>query len=400
MLDDGSTQLWPTNPLRSIFPTAHTDDLTRGDTVENVTAVLDHAFGAYRLYPLHERGQPSLQRMERSPPPPSTHLTAPIVRIATFNTNNYFNGHAAKRLFVSRRGPKNWAEYREKRHRLVEALSQLDADILALTEIENDGYGPQSSVADLTTHLAKKTNKPYHFARTPYKALGNDEIRSVILYNADKVSPMGEGKSLLSAPFQRLNRPPLMQTFTLNTPTRAAKSISPITLVVNHFKSKGRCPKPSSTNLNNQDHGEGCWSSTRQQAAQALIQWLTTHALTPKKESVVLLGDFNAHYFEAPLTVFLQSDFINAVPHEHASTTYTYNFRALSGQLDHLFLSRAITDNPLIQYKATVWHRFSDSFSINYRGMSPSEQRIAFDHDPLYIDIYTASPSTSPTPTP
>ena len=111
-------------------------------------------------------------------------------------------------------------------------------------ELENDGYGLYSSIADLTEALSKATGKPFAFAQHSGQQLGGDEIRSAILYNTQNISSIGPALTIAGPPFDRLNRPPLLQSFSIN---RGADIDQTLHIVVNHFKSKGGCPTKTAT---------------------------------------------------------------------------------------------------------------------------------------------------------
>jgi hypothetical protein len=49
-------------------------------------------------------------------------------------------------LLMLYRGADTFKEYEERLVKIVEALVALDASVIGLIEIENDGFGPQSSV--------------------------------------------------------------------------------------------------------------------------------------------------------------------------------------------------------------------------------------------------------------
>jgi predicted extracellular nuclease len=90
----------------------------------------------------------------------------------------------------------------------VQTLLAPDPDILAVTELENDGYGPHSSIASLADALGS----PWRFVSTPGQD-GDDEIRTGLLYRGDRVRTIVEPERLISGPFASAGRPPLAQNF-------------------------------------------------------------------------------------------------------------------------------------------------------------------------------------------
>lgn len=435
-LDDGLIQVRPDKPLRYLSIDNQTitspipPTLLRGDALTHVTAIVDYSFNQYRLLPT----QPyHLQPQQRTTPPnPSPYH----LRIATLNLNNYFNGYIKKfkknhtpfkqqRQFVSRRGPKSESEFIKKKKLIVDTLLAMKADIYAISEIENDGYHPNSSLADLAHALTSQSNVPYHFSQHHSQALGSDEIRVALLYNANTVQPIAQAKTTQLDALGKGNRAPLLQSFQINAkqsqpsqhpkeqkqntpkkhPEKHYEVASPeiFHIVVNHFKSKSGCPKknkmmkksvetPTPIDKNrDQGDGEACWSASRRAAAKQLVTWLNSTGLSPQKDHILLVGDFNAHYFESPLQILYQSGYTNALPHTLAPTSYTYNYKQFSGQLDHILLSQHMIQNTQSsdqKHTFNIWHTFSDQHQNLKHQSRAQSQRIFLDHDPIYIDLF------------
>ncbi len=85
-LDDGRTAQ---NPDPAIHPNGNVFDLTNlfrgGDTVENVTGVMDYSFGLYRIQPTQGADYTNTNGRTASPDAVGGSLT-----VATFNVLNYF----------------------------------------------------------------------------------------------------------------------------------------------------------------------------------------------------------------------------------------------------------------------------------------------------------------------
>ena len=54
------------------------------------------------------------------------------------------------------RGANNEEEFLRQRTKIINAMTQIDADIFGLMEIENDGYDQDSAIADLVNGLNEK----------------------------------------------------------------------------------------------------------------------------------------------------------------------------------------------------------------------------------------------------
>ena len=71
----------------------------------------------------------------------------------------------------------------------MSALKSIDADVYGLMEIANNGYGPNSAIAHLTSALGPdwKYVIPENLDR-----LGSDVIAVAIIYNSKRVKPLNK----------------------------------------------------------------------------------------------------------------------------------------------------------------------------------------------------------------
>ena len=246
-LDDGRTNQ---NPDPAIHPNGAVFDLTNlfrgGDTVADVTGVMDYGFGLYRIQPTQGADYANVNPRTAAPDPVGGRL-----QVATFNVLNYFTtldnsgpicGPSADQ---DCRGADDFIEFTRQRDKIVSAIAAIDADVVGLSEIENNpGDVPTADlVAGLNDLLGAGT---YDYVATG--AVGTDAIRTALIYKPVSVSPSG-AFAVLDSSVDPLfddtrNRPVLAQTFVENA-TGAA-----VTVAVNHFKSKGsacgpgdRCPR-------------------------------------------------------------------------------------------------------------------------------------------------------------
>lgn len=127
-----------------------------GDTLASVTGVIDFGLATnsntgladYRLHPTET---PVFVRSNpRSATPP---LVGGNVKVASFNVLNYFNGDGLGGGFPTSRGASTAAEFSRQKAKIVAALSALNADVVGLMEIENDGDGSRSAIQDLVSGL-------------------------------------------------------------------------------------------------------------------------------------------------------------------------------------------------------------------------------------------------------
>src|SRR5690606_30537154 len=117
-----------------------------GSIVQGVEGILERRHGSWRI----QVEQPlQLQAAERPQPPrvPGT------LKVAAFNLENLFNGDGRGGGFPTKRGARTHAAMQAQLAKLVATVHGLDPDIAALMELENDGYGPESSLAQLVDAL-------------------------------------------------------------------------------------------------------------------------------------------------------------------------------------------------------------------------------------------------------
>lgn len=82
--------------------------------------------------------------------------------------------------------------------KIVSAIRQLDADVLGLMELENDGFGPQSAVKELVDALnaGQAADKQYRFVDPGLPKIGTDAITTGMLYRPSRVKPDGAAQAL------------------------------------------------------------------------------------------------------------------------------------------------------------------------------------------------------------
>ena len=85
--------------------------------------------------------------------------------------------------------------------------------------------------------------------------LGDDQIAVGLIYNRNRVKPIGHAHTITQGPFRSGSRPPLAQVL------EDKQSGQQFTVIVNHFKSKGGCPD-NGPNANQND-GQYGWNQQR-----------------------------------------------------------------------------------------------------------------------------------------
>lgn len=385
VLDDGSNRQ---NPAVVPYPSPELSaaaTVRAGDTVNDLVGVLDYRFSEWRLQPL---SAPSFAQSNPRTPNPELEESGALV-VASFNVLNYFNGDGMGGGFPTARGADDAEELSRQTAKLVSAITALDADIVGLMEIENDGYGDNSAIAQLTDSLGGN----WSYVDPGLPQLGGDAIAVGFIYNADRVETVGDAATLASAPFDDLNRQPLAQTF------RASGSEDAVTIVVNHFKSKG-CGSADGANAEQGD-GQGCWNPVRTQAANALASWLAADPTGTAEEDVLIIGDLNSYAKEDPIRALTDNGYTDLVAMAEGESAYSYVFFGQAGYLDHGLANTSLA--PKVA-DTTVWHINADeprALDYNTDFRSPEQQASfyapdsyrASDHDPVIIALNMAAAS-------
>lgn len=347
-----------------------------GDQIGGLVGVLDFRFDAWRVQPSEAPVFLATNPRDFAPPP----LPGDPVRIMTLNLGNFFNGDGRGGQFPTTRGAETSAEFQRQQQRLVQTLLAPDPDILALTELENDGYGPHSAIASLASALGSQ----WRFVSTPGQD-GDDEIRTGLLYRADRVSARGLPARLTSGPFRSRGRPPLAQDFA------RLDGDATVRVIVPHLKSKS-CRGARGDDQDQAD-GQGCYTSRRNAEAQALTDWPGTVSGDPRSAGTLIIGDLNSYAREQPLAVFATAGFISMVHRFHPCTEdqcrqYTYRYRGEKGTLDYALASEALM--PRI-FNARSWLVNADEPRVlGYQGdqqPGKNEPWRSTDHNPVIVDL-------------
>ncbi|HWS35228.1 MAG TPA: ExeM/NucH family extracellular endonuclease, partial [Actinoplanes sp.] len=380
LVDDART----TNLADAGLPPAYmTKDapLRVGDTVQKFgSSVLSFGFSEWRLQPAN----PAAPGTTFTASNPRT--SAPVnvggdIRVASFNVLNYFVHFGGEA-----RGAANEAAKDKQEAKIVSAITALDADVVALMEIENSVRFETVETQLALKTLVGKLNAAdgagvWDYVRSPAELPApaqQDVITSAIIYKKASVTPKGDPKSVNDETVWGNAREPIAQTFT-------AGSID-FTVVANHFKSKSASVAPTGDNVDTGD-GQGAYNGDRKRQAAALASFVKTLG----NDKVILLGDFNAYGQEDPLKVLYDEGYTDAHA-THAPDKSSYVFGGESGSLDHALVTgefaKRITG-------VDIWNINSvESFAYEYDGYGPFYDNGPFrssDHDPVVVGLETGA---------
>jgi len=389
LLDDGKSGQNP-DPIRYPAPELSAyNSLRVGDTTTGVSGVLDYSAGSYRIQP------DATPRFEASNPRPAEPpAIAGRLRVASFNVLNYFNGDGLGSGFPTSRGASTLEEFQRQRAKLIVAILGARADVIGLMEIENDGYGENSALADLVNGLnaAAPRGQRYALVDPGVEKIGSDEIAVGLIYRRDRVRPHKDAALLDSTVDPRFdeskNRPALAQTF------REKWTGQRLTVAVNHLKSKGSsCVDVADPDIGD---GQGNCNLTRVRAAQALVDWLASDPTDSHDPDYLIVGDLNAYAKEDPITVIRAAGYTDLVARfVGEGKGYSYVFDGQSGYLDHALASSSLARQV---HGVAEWHINADEprvLDYNLEFKSARQQALLYstevfrgsDHDPLVIGV-------------
>ena len=420
LLDDGSSLQNP-NPT----PYAGSNGQPRaGDALGTITGVIDFGpatstasgAGLYRIHPTT-----AVQVQASNPRPATPPAVGGNVRVASMNVLNFFttflDGNTASGLTgqgctlggataaSNCRGANNAAEFARQRSKIVQALAGLNADVVGLMEIQNNG---STAVQNLVDALNAQVGAGLYAAvpdpgTVNNPGTGTDAIKVAMIYKPARLARQGNAASDTTA---INNRPPLAQTF-------AAPNGERFTLVVNHLKSKGGCPAAGVGNAADADlgDGQGCWNATRLAQVRQLRSFVAQLQGSSGSNDVLLIGDFNAYGQEDPIIDLTSSGYADQMG-RFSPLAYSYVFDGTAGRLDHGISTATLSPKVV---GAAHWHIDADEstaqdYNLEFKqpacaacapdpfdGSTPFR---ASDHDPavLGLNLYktiTAAPGST-----
>ncbi|MBG6183341.1 5'-nucleotidase [Arthrobacter sp. CAN_A214] len=420
-LDDGASTnfLSSANQDRALPYLTQTQPVRVGYTAGfTAPVVLDYRNSAWKFQPVTELNASNAAAVQpvtfSGSRPASPENVGGDLKIASFNVLNYFsttgdqltgcsyyNDRQGNPLTVrggcDARGAATTASFERQEAKIVAAISELDADVVTLMEIENSakfGKDRDSALATLTAALNERAPGVWDYVRSPeaVPALENEDvIRTALIYRKAVAEPVDESVILDDDVAFSNARKPLAQAF---RPVGGGADTT-FLAIVNHFKSKGS-PASSGPNSDNGD-GQGGWNAARVQQATALVGFADRMKTEAGTDKVFLTGDFNSYSAEDPMQVFYGAGYLN----QGAKTDkHSYVFSGLSGSLDHVLASPAAdatvagVDTWNINSGESVALEYS-RYNTNITDYYAPDPYRASDHDPVIVGVDAAPADTT-----
>ncbi|MGF1843587.1 ExeM/NucH family extracellular endonuclease [Vibrio clamense] len=291
------------------------------------------------------------------------------IKVATQNVLNLFNSPygGSDNKFGDNRGAKTEIEYERQKAKIVEAIYGLDADILGLMEIENNGFGDFGSLKTLLAAVNAKYDEEDYANRGDQNSIhnryvfvgfdsngdtildendtiGSDAITSGVIYRPSKVSIVAgqiiqmpeqhapvveypEGGALIDDKGEVRESGDNYQRNSVAATFNVLNTGKTLTVAINHLKSKGStCHEdwvgwdqwdnfdPVNDDVRNDDYQGSCENFR----VSAAYQLGTEMAKIGGDQ--VILGDMNSYTYEDPMLVLTD----NPTKKEIYASSYTF----------------------------------------------------------------------------
>lgn len=413
ILDDDNNFQNSLNPIYHPQPdgfsvgTQGVDYFRGGDTVSGLTGVLHWSWAgqsgtdAWRIRPVDE--------LPTTFTPTNPRLTTPTpvggnVRVASLNVLNYFTsiGDCSANPANQCRGANSEAELARQTLQTVTALAAMNADVVGLVEIENNGTAVSVLVDELNAVVGAGT---YAYINTGI--IGTDAIATAVIYKPAVVSPIGLTAILDDPAFVNplndstpRNRPAVTQSFEV---TDAANPDfgAVFTVVVNHLKSKGG----SGAGLDaDQNDGAGAYNESRRLGADYMVNtWIPSNPTGISDPDYIILGDLNAYAMETPISTIVNAGYTDLIDATSGGLGYSYVFNGQLGYLDYALANNTLypqvvgvtewhvnaDEVPLFDYNDTIQDSGEPSFAVKPGGneLFAGDGFRNSDHDPVIIGL-------------
>ena len=376
-----SAYFWPRPGLST------TNFVRGGDSISGLSGIMHWSFAgqsgtdAWRIRPVDEAF--SYNFVDNNPRQAAPDDVGGNFKVASFNVLNYFTT-------LGERGADSTAELDRQREKISAAICALDADVVGLIEIENNG---PMAVNDLLYGVNGINTQCGQYTFVSTGTIGTDAIAVAFIYKLATTTTLGNYAVLDSSVDSRFNddknRPALAQTFK-QTPNGGV-----LTVVVNHLKSKGSaCDDVGDPNLN--DGAANC-NLTRANAAAAMVDWLATDPTGSGDADFLIIGDLNAYRNEDPIdnielgaddTAGTADDYVDLLDANLGADAYSFVFDGQLGYLDYALANQILNEQVT---GVTSWHINADEVNIfDYNDDIQDPGEPSFFRESAALPIYEA----------
>ncbi|MBE3665384.1 hypothetical protein BOO35_09780 [Vibrio navarrensis] len=326
------------------------------DSVVNMKGVLDYSYDEYRLivpssaeFNVTKANFKPNNSARQGAPSLKTNVAADefVLRLGSKNVLNFFNSpfRGDYNKHGLNRGAESQVEFELQKAKLVEALYGMNADIVGLMEMENNGFGHYGAIKELVDalnekytedrysqrHTAKYVGNRYTFVAidangdkliTSDDTIGSDAITTGLIYRPSKVTleevdiiPLprqeapaitdADGNVLTNSNGELLGSGRAFQRDSLTGTFLVHNTGKKLTVSVNHLKSKGSACWEDYQNVDSKNaiidaDKQGNCEHFRVAGAVQLGEQLEKRY--PKNDRIIM-GDLNAYAKEDPMLV-------------------------------------------------------------------------------------------------
>lgn len=370
-----------------------------------VTGVLTYNFNEYKLLPIDEATNGGAR--PQAPEDVGGRLT-----VASFNLLNYFttlndgSGAGSGPENIPPRGATTEGDLQRQTDKIVNALLKLDASVIGLQELENNGFDDASAIATLVNALNAKAPEGTTYAFVnPTETdsdgfIGTDAITTGLIYKTNAVSIVAKDIFVFDEGGEQSTRPAVTATF------EEAGTGERFTVAVNHFKSKSGTGTGEDADKGD---GQGAFNATRTETARQLAEWL--NADNPEgyfakagiaDPDVLILGDLNSYAKEDPVSAILDAGYVDVIDaHVGQDEASTYLFNGQRGTLDHGIASGSLAAQITGAATWAINAQEPDLLSYSSQFADPrfynDDVFATSDHDPVVIGLNLSGDTAAPT---
>ncbi|MGY5617973.1 ExeM/NucH family extracellular endonuclease [Vibrio cincinnatiensis] len=321
------------------------------DSVVGMQGVINYSYDEYRLIPTADVTKANFKANSGRQTSPVIDSTVSsdefVLRVASKNVLNFFNSpfkgdHNPHGL---NRGAESQVEFELQKAKLVKALYGMNADVIGLMEVENNGFGHYGAIKELVEALNQEYTEERYSKRTDARYVGNrytfvaydsngdklitsedtigsDAITTGLIYRPSKVTleevdiiPMPRqeapaitdenGNVLTNSKGELIGSGRAYQRDALTGTFLVHNTGKKLTISVNHLKSKGSAcwedfqNRDSSNNPIDEDQQGNC-ENFRVAGAVQLGEQLAKRY--PDNDRIIM-GDLNSYAKEDPMLV-------------------------------------------------------------------------------------------------
>ena len=315
------------------------------------TATGDHRRAQLRLQPLPAAADRADRLRPHEPAPGGPGDVGGDVQVASFNTLNYFTT-LADRQPGRPRAPTTPTEFARQQAKEVAAILGIDADVLGLMEVENNGADGDRQ----PRRRAERRDRAGHL-RLHHRAGDQpaERVRRHVRHRRHQGRPhLPAGGGHAGRRRADVGRPDLRPAAAdpdLRARRRAARR-SPSSSTT----SSPRTALPRTARDADQGDGQSCFNARRVAAGDRRSSTCSTTLGAPNP---LIIGDLNSYTEEDPIHVLEDAGYtgLSEVFIDRRADRYSFVFDGFSGELDHALAGADLLDNVT---GATIWHINAD----------------------------------------